>query len=95
MFLLSKRMGRLADRYGPRLFMGFGPLTAAVGLALMLRLGAHVDYVTDLLPALLVFSLGLVSHGRAADGDGPGRRRRRQRRNRLRGQQRGRARRRA
>jgi EmrB/QacA subfamily drug resistance transporter len=59
MFLLSKRMGRLADRYGPRLFMGLGPLTAAVGLALMQRLGAHVNYLTDLLPALLVFSLGL------------------------------------
>src|SRR5207253_2467865 len=26
MFLLSKRMGRLADRFGPRLFMGLGPL---------------------------------------------------------------------
>ena len=61
MFLLSKRMGRLADRYGPRFFMSFGPLTAAVGIALMLRLGAHVNYVTDLLPALLVFSLGLSS----------------------------------
>ena len=59
MFLLSKRMGRLADRYGPRLFMGLGPLLAAVGLALMLRLGAHVNYFTDLLPALVVFSLGL------------------------------------
>jgi len=58
-FLLAKRMGRLADRYGPRLFMGLGPLIAAVGLALMLRLGAHVDYLNDLLPALLVFSLGL------------------------------------
>ena len=61
MFLLSKRMGRLADRYGPRLFMGLGPLTAAVGLALMTRLGANVNYLTDLLPALLVFSLGLAS----------------------------------
>jgi EmrB/QacA subfamily drug resistance transporter len=60
LFLLSKRMGRLADRYGPRLFMGFGPLTAAVGLALMLRMGAHVTYFTDLLPALIVFSLGLA-----------------------------------
>ncbi|MBV8218405.1 MAG: MFS transporter, partial [Solirubrobacterales bacterium] len=60
MFLLSKRMGRLADRYGPRLFMGCGPLLAAAGLALMTRLGAHVNYVTDLLPALLVFSLGLA-----------------------------------
>jgi EmrB/QacA subfamily drug resistance transporter len=61
LFLLSKRMGRLADRYGPRLFMGLGPLTAAVGLGLMLRLGAHVNYLTDLFPALLVFSLGLAA----------------------------------
>lgn len=59
MFALSKRFGRLADRFGPRLFMGGGPLLAAAGLALMLRLGAHVDYLTGLLPALLVFSLGL------------------------------------
>jgi EmrB/QacA subfamily drug resistance transporter len=61
MFLLSKRMGALADRFGPRLFMGLGPLLAAAGLALMLRLGGHVDYVRDLLPALIVFSLGLAS----------------------------------
>ena len=60
MFALSKRMGRLADRFGPRLFMGLGPLTAAVGLVLMLRLGAHVNYVTDLLPALVIFSVGLA-----------------------------------
>ena len=31
MFALSKRVGRLADRFGPRLFMGLGPLTAAPG----------------------------------------------------------------
>jgi EmrB/QacA subfamily drug resistance transporter len=61
MFVLSKRMGRLADRFGPRLFMGFGPLVAAAGLALMQRLDAHVNYFTDLFPALLVFSLGLAS----------------------------------
>ncbi len=59
LFLLSKRMGRLADRHGPRLFMGLGPLTAAAGLAWMTRLGAHIDYLTDLLPPLLLFSLGL------------------------------------
>jgi EmrB/QacA subfamily drug resistance transporter len=61
MFLLSKRMGRLADRYGPRLFMGLGPLTAAVGVAWLTQLGAHVNYLSDLLPPLLVFSLGLAS----------------------------------
>jgi MFS family permease len=59
MFVLSKRFGRLADRFGPRMFMGVGPLLAAAGLALMLRLGADVNYLTDLLPALLVFSVGL------------------------------------
>jgi EmrB/QacA subfamily drug resistance transporter len=59
MFALSKQFGRLADSIGPRLFMGLGPLTAALGLALMLRLDADVDYATDLLPALLIFSIGL------------------------------------
>jgi predicted MFS family arabinose efflux permease len=59
MFLLSTRFGALADRYGPRLFMGMGPLVAAAGLALFLPLDADVDYVTDLLPGLLVFAVGL------------------------------------
>jgi EmrB/QacA subfamily drug resistance transporter len=59
MFLLSMRFGMLADRYGPRFFMGVGPLVAAAGLAWFLRLDADVDFLTDLLPGLLVFSLGL------------------------------------
>ena len=59
MFLLSTRFGALADRYGPRFFMGVGPLVAAAGLALFLRLDADVNFLTDLLPGLLVFSLGL------------------------------------
>jgi EmrB/QacA subfamily drug resistance transporter len=60
MFTFSKRAGKLADRLGSRWFMGFGPLIAAVGLALMLRVEAHVNYVTELLPALVVFAIGLV-----------------------------------
>src|SRR3954470_24556085 len=59
MFLLSKRAGGLADRLGPRLFMGLGPLVAATGLLLMQRIDATPDYWTDIFPALLVFSLGL------------------------------------
>ena len=59
MFVLSKRAGALADRYGPRPFMGGGPLVAAAGLLLMMRVDADADYLTELLPALLVFSLGL------------------------------------
>ena len=59
MFTLSRRFGALADRLGPRLFMGAGPLIAAAGILLFLRVGMHPSYVVDLLPALLVFALGL------------------------------------
>ncbi|MCA1706372.1 MAG: MFS transporter, partial [Actinobacteria bacterium] len=58
-FLLSSRFGALADRHGPRFFMTAGPLIAAAGLALLLRLDADVDYLSDLLPPLLLFALGL------------------------------------
>jgi EmrB/QacA subfamily drug resistance transporter len=60
MFVLSTRFGAMADRHGPRFFMGGGPLVSAVGLALLLRLDADVNYATDLLPALVVFSVGLA-----------------------------------
>ena len=59
MFLTSMRFGALADRYGPRFFMGFGPIVAGLGMALLTQLEADLDYVTDLLPGLLIFSLGL------------------------------------
>jgi len=59
MFFLSRHTGRLADRYGPRAFMGGGPLIAAAGLLLLQRVDANPDYVTAVLPGLLVFSLGL------------------------------------
>jgi EmrB/QacA subfamily drug resistance transporter len=59
MFGLSRRFGGLADRLGPRLFMGTGPIVAACGILLLLRTGLDTDYLTDLLPALLVFALGL------------------------------------
>jgi EmrB/QacA subfamily drug resistance transporter len=59
MFLLSMRFGALADRYGPRFFMGVGPLVSAAGLALLVMLDTHVNYFTDLFPGLLLFSLGL------------------------------------
>jgi EmrB/QacA subfamily drug resistance transporter len=59
MLVLSRRFGGLADRHGPRLFMGGGPLVAGAGLLLLLRVGVNVDYYTEILPGLLVFSLGL------------------------------------
>jgi MFS family permease len=59
MFALSRRFGALADRFGPRFFMGGGPLVAAAGILLLVRVGRDVSYLTDLLPALLLFALGL------------------------------------
>ncbi len=60
MLAFSRRFGALADRFGPRLFMGCGPLVAAIGLLLFQRVGARVDYAGAVLPALSVFSLGLA-----------------------------------
>jgi hypothetical protein len=60
-FFVARRAGRLADRYGPRWFMGAGPLVAAAGLAMLQRVDAHIDYVTELLPALVIFALGLAA----------------------------------
>jgi EmrB/QacA subfamily drug resistance transporter len=60
MFSLSRRFGALADRHGPRFFMGAGPLVAAGGILLLSRTGQDVNYFADLLPALCVFSVGLA-----------------------------------
>lgn len=59
MFFLSSRFGTLAGTYGPRLFMATGPIVAGVGFLLMLRVSAEVQYVSQLLPGVLVFALGL------------------------------------
>jgi EmrB/QacA subfamily drug resistance transporter len=60
MLVFSRRFGSLADRFGPRLFMGCGPLVGAAGLLLFQRVGANIDYVGAVLPALVVFSFGLA-----------------------------------
>lgn len=59
MLLLSARGGALAARIGPRLPMTAGPLVAAGGVLLLLRIGVHASYFADVLPAVIVFGLGL------------------------------------
>ncbi len=59
MLALSARMGRLAQRIGPRLPMSVGPVLGGFGLVLLTRVGAHASYLTDVLPAVVVFALGL------------------------------------
>lgn len=60
MLLLSSRMGQLAQRIGPRWPMSIGPLVVAAGLALLTRVGPGATYGTDVLPAVVVFGLGLA-----------------------------------
>jgi EmrB/QacA subfamily drug resistance transporter len=61
MLLLSARMGRLAQRIGPRWPMTVGPLVAATGLLLSLRIGPGASYWLDVVPAVTVFGLGLAT----------------------------------
>jgi EmrB/QacA subfamily drug resistance transporter len=61
LFVLSPRFGRIASGTGPRLPMTAGPIVGGLGLLLMLRVGSGADYVADVLPAILVFGLGLAA----------------------------------
>jgi hypothetical protein len=60
-FLLSRRFAALADRLGPHYFMGGGPIVAGVGLLLLTLTNASADYVTQILPGVMVFALGLAA----------------------------------
>ena len=60
-FLLSKRFGALADRIGPHYFMAGGPVIAGLGLLLISFSGPGADYVSEVLPGVIVFGLGLAA----------------------------------
>ncbi|WP_330233727.1 MFS transporter [Nocardia sp. NBC_00508] len=60
MLTLSAPAGRWAQVHGPRIPMTAGPLLAAAGLVLLLRIGPDTTYLTDVLPGVLVFGLGLA-----------------------------------
>ncbi|WP_030558992.1 MFS transporter [Streptomyces aureocirculatus] len=59
MLLLSAPAGDLARRIGPRLPLCAGPLIAAAGVLLMLRIGPGASYAADILPAVVVLGLGM------------------------------------
>lgn len=61
MLTLSSRFGALAAKYGPRLFMGIGPLIMASGMLVLLRLHPSSSYVTTVLPGVILFGLGLAT----------------------------------
>ncbi|MFE1286381.1 MFS transporter [Streptomyces sp. NPDC058751] len=61
MLLFSARSGELSRRIGPRIPLTAGPLLCAAGMLLMLRVGEDASYAADVLPALLVMGLGMVT----------------------------------
>ncbi len=60
MLALSSRTAQMAQRIGPRGPMTVGPLVVAAGLVLLARVGEAVSYVAAVLPAVVVFGLGLA-----------------------------------
>jgi len=61
MAALSPLAGRLAGRIGPRWPLILGPLAVAVGFLLLLRLKDGADYVTDILPGVILIALGMAA----------------------------------
>ena len=58
--LFSGRVGAVAGRYGPRVFMTVGPLIAAIGFFLYVFAGAQPNYWTQILPGVLLFGIGMT-----------------------------------
>lgn len=60
LLLLSGRVGKLAGKYGARLFMTIGPLTSALGMVLLYNLDRSSGYLTGVFPGITLFGLGLA-----------------------------------
>jgi MFS family permease len=60
MLLFSSRSGALAQRIGPRIPLTLGPLILAAGMLLMTQINPADGYVLSVLPAVIVFGVGLT-----------------------------------
>ncbi len=60
MLTFSSRSGQLAARIGPRLQMSVGPLVVGAGLLLLTRATGHGNYLVQVLPAVIIFGIGLA-----------------------------------
>jgi EmrB/QacA subfamily drug resistance transporter len=60
LLVLAPVFGRLADWYGPRLYLAIGPAVLGGGILLLLRYDGD-NLWTGFLPAILVFSFGLAA----------------------------------
>ena len=59
MFFLSPWFGRVSSSTGPRIPMAVGPIVGGIGLLLLIRLDSDSGYLTDVLPGMILFGLGL------------------------------------
>jgi MFS family permease len=60
MLLFSARSGAFAQRVGAKIPLTIGPLVIALGMLMMTRIDADADYLTSVLPAVIVFGIGLT-----------------------------------
>jgi len=60
MLTFSSRSGQLAARIGPRLQMTAGPVVVGAGLLLLTRATYAGNYAVQVLPAVILFGLGLA-----------------------------------
>lgn len=60
MLLLSARSGKLAQRYGPKPFLVVGPIVIALAMVMYTRVTPGASYLLTVLPAVVVFGLGLT-----------------------------------
>jgi EmrB/QacA subfamily drug resistance transporter len=58
--VLSAQSGALAARIGPRLQMSVGPVLVGVGIGLFALIGPSGNYLTEVLPGVVVFGFGLA-----------------------------------
>ncbi len=59
-FVFARRVGAIAARIGPRLFVTTGPVLAGVGYLLIRPAAPGFHVVTDLLPGMIVLAIGAV-----------------------------------
>ena len=58
--LVSRLMGRIAERSGPRIPLTAGPLVTGVGFALLVRVEPQAGYWAGILPAIIVIACGIA-----------------------------------
>jgi len=58
---LSRQSGALAARIGPRLQLSAGPILIGLGFALFVLVGRSGNYLTEVLPGVVVLGFGLVA----------------------------------